>query len=40
MVVLSPETRRFLAVNDAAVEQYGWSREEALTMTSDDVYLP
>jgi PAS domain S-box-containing protein len=40
MVVIDTETRALLAVNDAAVAQYGWSREEALTMTSDDIYLP
>ena len=34
------ETLRFVAVNDAAVEQYGWSREEFLAMTSNDLYLP
>ncbi|MDP1964269.1 MAG: ATP-binding protein [Reyranella sp.] len=40
MVVIDHETRDILAVNDAAVAQYGWSREEALTMTSDDFYPP
>ena len=40
MVVIDRETRDILAVNDAAVAQYGWSREEALTMTSDDFYPP
>jgi len=40
MVVIDLETRDILAVNDAAVAQYGWSREEALTMTSDDFYPP
>jgi PAS domain S-box-containing protein len=40
MVVIDRDTRDILAVNDAAVAQYGWSREEALTMTSDDFYLP
>ena len=28
---------RFLAVNDAAVEKYGWSREEFLCMTIADI---
>jgi PAS domain S-box-containing protein len=28
---------RFLAVNDAAVDRYGWSREEFLTMTIADI---
>ena len=40
MVVIDLQTRDILAVNDAAVAQYGWSREEALTMTSDDFYPP
>ncbi len=40
MVVIDRETRDILAVNDAAVAQYGWSREEALAMTSDDFYPP
>ncbi len=31
---------RFLAVNDAALALYGWSREEALVMAANDVYLP
>ena len=40
MVVIDRQSRDILAVNDAAVAQYGWSREEALTMTSDDFYPP
>jgi len=28
MVVMDRNTMRFLAVNDAAVEEYGWSRED------------
>jgi PAS domain S-box-containing protein len=40
MVVIDHDTRDILAVNDAAVAQYGWSREEALTMNSDDFYPP
>jgi PAS domain S-box-containing protein len=39
-IALDAATRRFLAINDAAIEQYGWSREEALTMCSDDLYPP
>ncbi len=31
------DTRRFLAVNDAAVERFGYSPEEFLTMTARDV---
>jgi two-component system, cell cycle sensor histidine kinase and response regulator CckA len=33
MWVYDAETLQFLAVNDAAVRQYGWSREEFLSMT-------
>ncbi|MPZ34785.1 MAG: PAS domain S-box protein [Rhodospirillales bacterium] len=40
MVVIDRQSRDILAINDAAVAQYGWSREEALTMTSDDFYPP
>jgi PAS domain S-box-containing protein len=39
-IALDAATRRFLAINDAAIEQYGWSREEALAMCSDDLYPP
>jgi len=39
-IALDRATRKFLAVSDAAVEQYGWSREELLTMHSDDLYPP
>ncbi len=34
------ETLRFLAVNDAAVHNYGYSREEFLRMTLDDIRAP
>ena len=37
MFVFDEETLRFLAVNDAAVSHYGWSREEFLGMTVLDV---
>ena len=40
LLVADRETLRFLAVNDATVAQYGWSREEQLAMTADDLYLP
>ncbi|MDI1287050.1 MAG: PAS domain S-box protein [Reyranella sp.] len=40
MAVIDRDTRRFLAVNDAALQQYGWSRAEALSMRADDLYLP
>jgi PAS domain S-box-containing protein len=31
------QTRRFLAVNDAAIARYGWSADEFLSMTIDDL---
>jgi PAS domain S-box-containing protein len=34
------ETLAFLAVNDAAVQHYGYSREEFLSMTLADIRLP
>ena len=37
MWVFDRETLRFLAVNDAAVAQYGYSREQFLTMTVPDI---
>ena len=37
MWVFDRETLRFLAVNDAAVAQYGYSREQFLTMTVPDL---
>jgi PAS domain S-box-containing protein len=37
MWVLDAQTRKFLAVNDAAVRHYGWSREEFLAMTGSDL---
>jgi PAS domain S-box-containing protein len=38
--VFDLETLRFLDVNDAAVERYGYSREEFLTMTLSDIRPP
>ena len=40
MAVVIVETGRFIAVNDAAVAHYGWSREEFLAMNADELYLP
>ncbi len=40
MVVMDAGTRRMLAVNDAAVKEYGWSREEILSMPANDFYAP
>jgi len=40
MWVFDVETLRFLAVNDAAVRHYGYSREEFLEMTIKDVRPP
>jgi two-component system cell cycle sensor histidine kinase/response regulator CckA len=37
--VYDVETLKFLAVNNAAVEQYGYSKDEFLSMTVKDVYL-
>jgi PAS domain S-box-containing protein len=37
MWLYDPETLRILVVNDAAVETYGWSREEFLAMTVEDI---
>lgn len=37
MWVFDVETLRFLVVNDAAIEQYGYSREEFLGMTIKDI---
>jgi len=38
--VFDLETLKFLAVNDAAVSSYGYSGEEFLTMTIDDIRPP
>ena len=35
--VFDAETHRFLAVNDAAIEQYGYSRDEFLAMTIEQI---
>jgi two-component system cell cycle sensor histidine kinase/response regulator CckA len=40
MAVFDQETFAFLAVNDASVRHYGYSREEYLTMTVKDIRLP
>jgi diguanylate cyclase (GGDEF)-like protein/PAS domain S-box-containing protein len=40
MWVFDSETLRFLAVNDAAVKRYGYSREEFLRMTVLDIRPP
>ena len=40
MLAVDRDTQRFVAVNDAAVRQYGWSREEFLAMGIDDIYTP
>ncbi len=40
MWVYETETLRFLAVNDAAIEQYEYSRDEFLTMTAADIHPP
>jgi diguanylate cyclase (GGDEF)-like protein/PAS domain S-box-containing protein len=40
MLVFDPDTLGFLAVNDAAVNRYGYSREEFLAMTLRDIRPP
>jgi PAS domain S-box-containing protein len=40
MWVYDAETLEFLAVNDAAVRNYGWSREEFLTMRITEIRPP
>ena len=40
MWVVDRESLRFLAVNDAAVERYGYSRDELLSMTVLDIRRP
>ena len=38
--LIDAETHRFVAVNDALVAQYGWSREELASMTTDQLRRP
>ena len=40
MWVYDLETRRFLAVNNAAIQRYGYSRAEFLSMTIEDIRPP
>ena len=40
MVVVHRQSLSFLAVNDAAIERYGWSREQFLTMGIADLRPP
>jgi PAS domain S-box-containing protein len=40
MWVFDPETLVFLAVNDAAIQHYGYTREEFLSMTIRDIRPP
>ena len=40
IIVQDRDSHRLIAVNDAAVKQYGWSREEMLAMTMSDFYAP
>jgi PAS domain S-box-containing protein len=37
MWIFDTDTRRFLDVNEAAVHAYGWSRDEFLAMTIDEI---
>jgi two-component system cell cycle sensor histidine kinase/response regulator CckA len=38
--IVDTETRKFLAVNDAAIRHYGYSREEFAALTLADILLP
>ena len=40
MTLIDAETHRILAVNDAMVRQYGWSREELIGMSADRLSRP
>ncbi|MGE0129270.1 MAG: response regulator [Blastocatellales bacterium] len=40
MWVYDSTTLRFFTVNEAAVQNYGWTREEFLRMTVEDICLP
>ncbi len=40
LVAVDRATGRFLAVSNAAVKQYGWSRDEMLAMHTNDIYPP
>jgi PAS domain S-box-containing protein len=39
IVLVDVETKRFLEANDAATNMYGFSREEFLNLTTEDVFL-
>lgn len=38
--IYDPQTLRFLDVNEAAVQHYGYTREQFLSMTQDDIRIP
>jgi PAS domain S-box-containing protein len=38
--VLDQETLRFVAINEAAPHEYGYSREELLSLTTNDIWAP
>ena len=40
MWVVDAESQRFLAVNEAAIAHYGYTREQFLAMTLTDLYFP
>ena len=39
-IVVDRKTLRLLEANEATVRRYGWSREELMTMTTNDFYRP
>ncbi len=40
MYILDRESLKFLEVNDAAIQKYGYSREEFLRMRTTDIRPP
>jgi PAS domain S-box-containing protein len=40
MWLVDPDDRRILDVNETAIARYGWSRDEFLALTADDLQFP